>query len=511
MLKLNLGCGTNILSGWENHDADVDLRQPLPWADVSADYILLEHVLEHFNSAAGYSILEECWRVLKPGGVLRVCVPDVSRVARGDDEYAKFVAAQGWGSNPVKVIAQCHGHEMLWTFDALAAVLGSIGFQPERAQPRLSMHRELCNVEGHHRVVGVKFNDIETLVVEGAKPGAPQAKSVSQPDAQAGQSIAQSSGSAPQSGEATPPVFAPANTIRPAATGGRALASGIVIACDGDYFPFARGLIDSIAANRPDNSIGLRVLDLGLSDSQRDELRAGGAKIVEAKWDIDFAACASAPSSYRAFTAQPFLPRYFPDLELLIWLDADTWLQDWRAIDLLSRGAADGALAIVPELHRAFSHLYQPVNAVRLAMRKSYASAFNEELARQMTWRPVFSSAVFALRADAPLWEQWRRVMTDGLTRSADRALSQCALNVAIATSAAGAHPLPQWVNWPCQLAVPMFDRASGLLVEPEIPFEPLSIVHLGSRRNDQLTLSTTDGGSISTRVDYSSVRNLRQ
>ena len=82
MRKLNLGCGTNILPGWENHDQDVDLRKPLPWMDGAADFVLLEHVLEHFNSAIGYSILEECWRVLKPGGVLRVCVPDVSRVAR---------------------------------------------------------------------------------------------------------------------------------------------------------------------------------------------------------------------------------------------------------------------------------------------------------------------------------------------------------------------------------------------------------------------------------------------
>ena len=60
MLKLNLGCGTNRLPGWENHDADVDLRKRLPWPDGSAKYILLEHVLEHFGCGVGYKILEEC-------------------------------------------------------------------------------------------------------------------------------------------------------------------------------------------------------------------------------------------------------------------------------------------------------------------------------------------------------------------------------------------------------------------------------------------------------------------
>ena len=56
VLKLNLGCGTNKLDGWENHDVDVDLRAPLPWPDGAAEFILLERVLEHFNSSTGYSM-----------------------------------------------------------------------------------------------------------------------------------------------------------------------------------------------------------------------------------------------------------------------------------------------------------------------------------------------------------------------------------------------------------------------------------------------------------------------
>ena len=464
MLKLNLGCGTNLLPGWDNHDQDVDLRQPLPWPDAAADYILLEHVLEHFNSAAGYSILEECWRVLKPGGVLRVCVPDVSRVAKGDADYAAFVAKQGWGSNPVKVIATCHGHEMLWTFDALAAVLGSIGFAPQRAQPRLSVHRELNNVEGHHKVVGVKFNDIETLVVEGTKPDPSQAKSPV---------FAERSGA---------PRPVPASTVTKTSLS----KTAIVIASGGELFPFARDLVESIIQHRPDESVDVHVLDCGLTNEQCSELLQLGVDSIEAA-DV---------------TDRARLPHLVPGHETLIWLDADTWLQDWRAIDLLSRGAADGALAIVPELHRSFSHLYQPVNDIRLSMRKSYATAFGEELARQMTWKPVLNAGVFALRTDSPLWELWARVMTDGLSRSNDPLLAQCALNVAIATSAHPVHALPQWANWPCELATPMLDGKTGLLIEPELPFEPLSIVHLGARRSTKVSLRTTDGGAIDTTLD---------
>ena len=170
MLKLNLGCGFNLLAGWENHDEDVDLRlRPLPWRDGSVQFILLEHVLEHFNCAIGYSILEECFRILAPGGVLRVCVPDVTQVARADPSYVEFLKRHGWPESPVKALATQHGHEMLYTAETLSIILQSIGFAPERAKPHVSSHPELCNVEGHHKIIGRKFNELETLVVEGMK------------------------------------------------------------------------------------------------------------------------------------------------------------------------------------------------------------------------------------------------------------------------------------------------------------------------------------------------------
>jgi predicted SAM-dependent methyltransferase len=169
LLKLNLGCGANHLAGWQNHDQDVDLVKPLPWADAAARFILLEHVLEHLNSASAYQLLEECWRVLAPGGVVRICVPDVTLVA-GNAEYAEFMTKHGWGNSGVRAIACSHGHQMLWTFDSLAMVLQSIGFNVVKAAPRTSAHPQLCNVEGHHKVVGERINDIETLVVEGSRP-----------------------------------------------------------------------------------------------------------------------------------------------------------------------------------------------------------------------------------------------------------------------------------------------------------------------------------------------------
>ncbi|MEM9703666.1 MAG: class I SAM-dependent methyltransferase, partial [Planctomycetota bacterium] len=54
-----------------------DLRDPLPFEDGAYDFVYHSHVLEHFRPADVPAFLSECRRVLRPGGVLRVVVPDL--------------------------------------------------------------------------------------------------------------------------------------------------------------------------------------------------------------------------------------------------------------------------------------------------------------------------------------------------------------------------------------------------------------------------------------------------
>ncbi len=109
-LKLNLGCDANLKAGWVNIDlftatADIrlDLREPLPFADNSAAFIYSEHVFEHLaypcvHDAMGWTVetpgapseamqlLRESRRVLMPGGVFSVGVPDAERAVA---QYAR--------------------------------------------------------------------------------------------------------------------------------------------------------------------------------------------------------------------------------------------------------------------------------------------------------------------------------------------------------------------------------------------------------------------------------------
>jgi predicted SAM-dependent methyltransferase len=89
---LNIGCGSNYskTSNWVNLDfisldKDVishNLLNGIPFPNDTFDLVYHSHVLEHFKKRDAEYLLKECYRVLKPGGVLRVVVPDLEKIVR---------------------------------------------------------------------------------------------------------------------------------------------------------------------------------------------------------------------------------------------------------------------------------------------------------------------------------------------------------------------------------------------------------------------------------------------
>lgn len=59
-----------------------DLRLGIPYADESFDVVYHSHLLEHFPKKAAPPFLRECRRVLKRGGIIRIAVPDLEKIAR---------------------------------------------------------------------------------------------------------------------------------------------------------------------------------------------------------------------------------------------------------------------------------------------------------------------------------------------------------------------------------------------------------------------------------------------
>jgi predicted SAM-dependent methyltransferase len=87
---LNLGCGSRFHPDWTNIDFIAtcpsvivhNLTQGIPQPDDTFDVVYHSHVLEHFSKNQANVFIQECSRVLKPGGTLRVVIPDLERIAK---------------------------------------------------------------------------------------------------------------------------------------------------------------------------------------------------------------------------------------------------------------------------------------------------------------------------------------------------------------------------------------------------------------------------------------------
>jgi len=151
--------------GYGPDDFDVDASKPLPFFDVSVDFLVCEHRAQKMGQYEAIAMLKECRRVLKLGGVLRIAVPSLEQIAGcTDPEYVANAAKNG---GPVRSILYAWGSRSPWTWSLLEALLFYAGFDKvDRCEPHKSRHQALVGVETHHRVIGDKFFLIETLIAE---------------------------------------------------------------------------------------------------------------------------------------------------------------------------------------------------------------------------------------------------------------------------------------------------------------------------------------------------------
>jgi predicted SAM-dependent methyltransferase len=90
MRYLNLGCGNRYHPEWINIDLLPrgpgvlvhDLSKDFPFRENSCDVVYSSHFLEHLPRSAALPFMKECYRILRPKGIVRAVVPDLERICQ---------------------------------------------------------------------------------------------------------------------------------------------------------------------------------------------------------------------------------------------------------------------------------------------------------------------------------------------------------------------------------------------------------------------------------------------
>ena len=197
--KLQIGAGPNALEGWLNADftprrsSDIfmDATRPFPLPANSFDFVFSEHMIEHVQFSQGRQMIAECYRVLKPGGRIRIATPSLEKIVglrtqmptAEQRQYVRWAIASHMagletdlrdGYRPAHVINNFFwdfGHYFVYDQDTLVATLTSAGFlDAVVCAPGESSTADLRGLESHGALIGEEYNRFETMVVEARKP-----------------------------------------------------------------------------------------------------------------------------------------------------------------------------------------------------------------------------------------------------------------------------------------------------------------------------------------------------
>jgi SAM-dependent methyltransferase len=194
--KLQLGAGSNNLTGWFNTDYFprhnvffLDVTKPFPVNSNTFQFVFSEHHIEHISYKDAVKMLKEVIRTMKPGGYIKIATPNLQKYINSyTDEstqadlyqhakdwiYSGFYNASSYV--PVDEYFKAHlindiflnyEHRFIYDYDSLTRILKHAGFcDLVNCDMRDSIHPEFNDIETHT----TDFERYFTLNVEARKP-----------------------------------------------------------------------------------------------------------------------------------------------------------------------------------------------------------------------------------------------------------------------------------------------------------------------------------------------------
>jgi len=215
-LRINIGCGQTPTLGWRNFENSLSLRlsripflpyfllklkileglqyyfigfarendieygdatRGLPLQDNSVDVLYSSHMLEHLDRTEAEKFLEEAFRLLRAGGIIRIAVPDIKKITEQYNESGDadvFMASTllcvprpiSLGQRLRLLLVGTRHHQWMYDGDSLSHLLQKHGFVKTKIVPAGQ-----TRISGHDPL-DLRERVSESVYIEAEKPNA---------------------------------------------------------------------------------------------------------------------------------------------------------------------------------------------------------------------------------------------------------------------------------------------------------------------------------------------------
>lgn len=288
-----------------------------------------------------------------------------------------------------------------------------------------------------------------------------------------------------------------------------------VCGSDSNYFPMLLEWVHSIRSFPQSEGMDICVLDVGLSEDEVAILTPLVTTVKKAEWPAkipDYKI--KGREFYKACVNRPFLKDYFPGYDIYFWMDADTWVQDWKAVEFFLEGARRKKMTVTGQSDRSYPKgmrvkwIGDWPWKVRGFYYTNARKAFGIKTAQEIFPYHVILAGAFCLHADAPHWEKWQELLVKALKKGKVFTAEQLTLGMMVHLEKYPLEVLPAYLHWLCEFK-PLWDEERQLWVEPYLPHEPLGILHLSGYdkmrvdRSDTTDFQTIQGGTVEKSYRY--------
>ena len=274
----------------------------------------------------------------------------------------------------------------------------------------------------------------------------------------------------------------------------------IVSSSDNKYFPLLKELFFSLKKNNVLDDYKFAVLNTGMDEKQINYLKDNSVIIRDAKWNVEVPKFKILGRDHlKTQVARAYLPEYFENYKIYIWLDADIWLNDVQSFLLYEEGAAKNCLTITPQSDRAYFNTARVDWFMNLPLKvktinyKNIGKSVSKKLGKKYAFYSTLNAGAFAINSNKAIWDCFQKNVKLAAKKGRIFGTDQVALALSVHEDKIPTEFLPAYCNWMCEFYFPIYDEKEKKFLEPFLPNNPIALIHLAGLdniRNDKKILS---------------------